>query len=292
MTRRSLALLAVVVLASATAAWVVWRTHRAESAGHRASWALTARDVRGAPNAVDPITLAPVARDQVKLRPNVVGEPELVSIGMTGVAPTGLMDLERCRGSIEYQFRATTASGEWLATAMVVTDGMHTPVLGGSLAAAYRVPRAKRTVLPTPHCTLAQVWNAATAAGAKEDACASVTYRSRPSYFVARGWAFRGGGVDIVVDDDTCAAARSPEEMAETFDRDIDKATQELIDNASVRPRDGAAVDAHDQIQKRLDSLRDQRSAARNDDVTKRADDAAQELSALREEKDAAARSK
>ncbi|HEY1958991.1 MAG TPA: hypothetical protein VGH28_25435 [Polyangiaceae bacterium] len=65
-----------------------------------------------------------------------------------------------------------------------------------------RAPRADRPALAPPTCTLARIWAAARAAGAKDDPCATIAYERRPRYDFgdAQGWSFRGGGVDLAME--------------------------------------------------------------------------------------------
>jgi hypothetical protein len=169
---------------------------------------------------------------------------------MNGVAPSGYVDLARCHGSIRYQFRAKTASGDWLATATVVEGGMYTPILSSG----------PPDPVGRPTCMPEKVLAAARGAGAKSDPCATMEYRNRPStYFPSPGWIFRGGGIEVVVDD-ACNVVPSPAELRAALDHEIDEATTKLNDNAEKRPRTREVTDEASELQQRLFVLRTRRT--------------------------------
>jgi hypothetical protein len=181
--------------------------------------------VPGAPHAVDPIALLPVARAQALVRES------LVSIEARFVGSNGLVDLDAkgYQGSITYTFGETPpepprdpslpigAPQPYRAMprqARVLLD------LGGLRAEPVNLGYAGRTV-PDPKCSLQDVWKAALDAGAPEGAVAIVTYQLDPLsslMFLGRrdaasfandsgaAWRFRieGTKIDLRVEDPTC----------------------------------------------------------------------------------------
>jgi hypothetical protein len=181
--------------------------------------------VPGAPHAVDPIALLPVARNKALVRAS------LVSIEARFVGSNGLVDLDAkgYRGSITYTFGETPPepprdpslpigapqpSRAMPRQARVILD------LGGMRAEPVVIGYSGRAV-PDPNCSLQDVWKAARDAGAPDGAVAIVTYEldqvsslrllGRPdaaSFANDSGaaWRFRIEGTKIAlrIEDPTC----------------------------------------------------------------------------------------
>jgi hypothetical protein len=120
---------------------------------------------------------------------------------------------------------------------------MYTPILSDGPPDAVSAPK----------CTVARVWNAARAAGAKDDPCATMEYR--------RGWSFRGGGIEATIDDATCSVVPSSRDARAAMDREVDALDDKLVENAAARPRTRELEDERAALEQRLQAARDRRNA-------------------------------
>ncbi len=168
------------------------------------SWALRGAAIPGAPHDVDPIAVLPLAIAEVKKNLDVK-DPELLSIRMVGVAPSGRMDLAGCDTSISYRFGVRTDKGRTAAAATVGGGGMYRPVFEATSNI-----RNGGVAIPAPHCRVETVRAAAVAAGAADEACALQLEYTRIAdpeigWFHGTGWRTFGPAGPIVIDDATCA---------------------------------------------------------------------------------------
>lgn len=167
-------------------------------------WALRGTAIAGAPHDVDPVAVLPLALAQVKKHLDVK-EPELLSIRMVGVAPSGRMDLEGCDTSISYRFAVRKDNERMAAAVTVGGGGMYLPVF----EATSNIKNGG-IAIPAPHCSVETVRAAAVAAGAADEACALQLEYTRVAdpeigWFHGTGWRTFGPAGPIIVDDATCA---------------------------------------------------------------------------------------
>jgi hypothetical protein len=185
--------------------------------------------IPGAPHAVDPVALIPMAR-QKALVPK-----SLVSIEARYVGSNGLVDLDAkgYMGSISYTFGETPPEPPPDPSIPV---GAPQPSRPMPTQARVRLDRAglqeepvligfSSAAVPDPKCSLADVWKAAREAGAPEGAVAVVTYKRDPilpirllgrrdaaSFAKDSGaaWLFviEGTAISLRIEDPTCKVTR------------------------------------------------------------------------------------
>ncbi|MBW2453469.1 MAG: hypothetical protein JRI68_03115 [Deltaproteobacteria bacterium] len=145
--------------------------------------------VPGAPHAVDPVAVLPLARSQAKV------QGELVRIVALRVGDNGLVDLDApsYQGWISYTFQETTPAP---APDPSVPVGVLRPAepstrearvrldksgIRGAAPTSYPAALARLRSVDGPTCTPARVWQAARKAGAPAGAVATLTYRAATS---------------------------------------------------------------------------------------------------------------